>query len=109
MYDDKIISVSLGDSRSILGIENWAGFVPVSLSVEHNTSNKKEVARVLQEGGIIQPIMTENGQYIGPDRVWNKSLKVPGLQVTRGFGDLIGKDCGVSGNPGKIIYTIFFN
>lgn len=107
MHENKIISLSLGDSKSILGVDNWAGFVPICLSVEHNTSNRDEINRVLKEGGIIQPLIDMNGNFIGPDRVWNKTMKVPGLQVTRGFGDLVGKDCGVSGKPGLLFLFLY--
>ena len=93
--------MTLGDSKSILGIHNWAGHVPVEVSVEHNTSNQEEVKRVIKEGGLVQPIRNVHGKFLGPDRVWNKSLKVPGLQITRAFGDLIGKQCGISEKPGK--------
>jgi serine/threonine protein phosphatase PrpC len=103
MFDQHIFSLSLGDSRSVFGIRNWAGFVPVNLSVDHNTSNDQEVRRVIEEGGVVQPLRNINGQFIGPDRVWNKTLKVPGLQITRAFGDLIGKECGVSGKPGMCL------
>jgi hypothetical protein len=44
---------------------------------------------------------------VGPPRIWDSSLKFPGLQVTRSFGDLLGKHCGVSSIPGKHILNYF--
>jgi serine/threonine protein phosphatase PrpC len=103
IYEDQIISISLGDSKSIIAKRNEKGLTPVNLSIEHNTKNKKEVQRVLKKGGIVQPTTNKNGKFLGPDRVWNKELTYPGLQITRGFGDLCGRDCGISGQPGMIL------
>jgi serine/threonine protein phosphatase PrpC len=104
IYDDQIISLSLGDSKCILGTQNnTEELVPVCLSVEHNTKNTEEVQRVINEGAIVQPITSANGKFLGPDRVWCQELTHPGLQITRGFGDLSGRECGISGKPGKTI------
>lgn len=101
MFDDQIVSMSLGDSKSLLVTEGQQGLAPVCLSHDHNTANKQEVERVLKHGGRVQPIQLQNGDFVGPDRVWDKELRCPGLQVTRGFGDLVARKYGISGKPGR--------
>lgn len=39
------------------------------------------------------------GEPIGPLRVWLKNENVPGLAMTRSFGDLVGASVGVSPVP----------
>lgn len=102
MFDDQIVSMSLGDSKTVLFVQNEGKLAPVCLSLDHNASNPKEVERVLKKGGVVQPIQLANGSFVGPDRIWDKELKCCGLQVTRGFGDLIARKYGISGTPGNI-------
>lgn len=108
IYEHQLISISLGDSKSVIAKINENKLVPVCLSIEHNTKNIKEVQRVLRKGGIVQPTISKNGLFIGPDRVWCKELTYPGLQITRGFGDLCGRNCGISGQPGNSLGFIIF-
>lgn len=105
MFANQIVSLSLGDSKSVLGIHNPRSssfLTPFQISTEHKTANKSEEIRVLREGGIVQPVFDKYNNPVGPPRIWDTSLKFPGLQVTRSFGDLLGKHCGVSGTPGNI-------
>ena len=41
----------------------------------------------------------KNGNFVGPPRVWIKNKNLPGLMMTRSFGDEVGKKCGVSSEP----------
>lgn len=43
----------------------------------------------------------ENGQKVGPLRIWKKGLKMPGLMMSRTFGDELGHECGIIAEPGK--------
>jgi len=38
---------------------------------------------------IIKKVIT--GEFIGPYRVWQKDIDIPGLAMTRSFGDKMGK------------------
>ena len=38
-------------------------------------------------------------QFFGPKRVWLKHKQVPGLAMTRSFGDLVAKSVGVTQEP----------
>lgn len=105
LSNDMIWSVSLGDSKSILifqnliSITNSLSYFPYPLSKIHSTDNFDEIRRVKKEGGLIKKATNYMYESYGPLRVWNSKGKLPGLQVTRSFGDLIGKGCGVSAVP----------
>ena len=99
--EDKIISVNLGDSRAIKGFydkinKKWE-YIP--LSRDHKPSEKDEAERIKNYKGIIHPYIDEDGKYIGPDRVWNEEEELPGLAMSRSFGDEIAKKVGVLSEP----------
>ena len=47
-----------------------------------------------------------NGDPIGPLRVWNKNIDIPGLAMTRCFGDKAGIPAGIISHPEIIKYSI---
>lgn len=51
--------------------------------------------------------MIANGQKLGPMRVWKKGAKLPGLMMTRSFGDDLGHQCGIISDPGRENLIIF--
>jgi len=55
--------------------------------------------RILKCGGRIDPCQDGDGSSIGPLRVWLKHRSVPGLAMTRSFGDLVATPVGVSPVP----------
>ena len=103
LYRDKIYSLSLGDSKGILGMlhptDNSYQLMPYMISTEHKASSKSEQKRILASKGFLHPLQDKQGKDIGPIRIWDSSHKYPGLMVSRSFGDLVGKKCGVSGEP----------
>ena len=44
-------------------------------------------------------MMNDKGEMVGPLRVWKKNENVPGLGMSRSFGDKIGFQCGVIAKP----------
>ena len=103
IFKNKIYSLTLGDSKSVLGLCNSSDPQVTNayqISTEHKTTNKMEEERIIREGGIVQPVLDLKNNPVGPPRIWDSSLKYPGLMVTRSFGDLLGKHCGVSEIPG---------
>ena len=98
-YEDLIISANLGDSRAIMGklIDNkWTYEL---LSRDHNLSEIDEVLRIKYKNGEIHPFLDEDGSFSGPNRVWIKGQGIPGLAMTRSFGDIIGSTVGVINEP----------
>ena len=99
--EDRIISANLGDSRAIKGFYNeknkkWE-YIP--LSRDHKPSVKDESERIKNCKGKIHPYIDEDGKYVGPDRVWNEEEELPGLAMSRSFGDEIAKKIGVYSEP----------
>ena len=51
-------------------------------------------------------LIDENGTFIGPNRVWPKDKNIPGLAISRSFGDKIGASVGIISEPEIIEYNI---
>ena len=51
-------------------------------------------------------LIDENGTFIGPNRVWLKDKNIPGLAMSRSFGDKIGASVGIISEPEIIEYNI---
>ncbi len=44
-------------------------------------------------------ILDENDEFVGPERVWLKNEDIPGLAMTRSFGDQIAASVGILAEP----------
>lgn len=98
-YKDLLISINLGDSRAIMGKfidNNWTYEL---LSRDHKPSEIDEALRIQYKNGEIHPYFDESGDFSGPNRIWVKGQGIPGLAITRSFGDLIGSTIGVLNEP----------
>ena len=98
---DRIISSNLGDSRAIKGFfnEDLKKWEYIPLSRDHKPSEKDEAERIKNNKGIVHPYIDEDKKYVGPDRVWNEGEELPGLAMSRSFGDGIAKKVGVYAEP----------
>ena len=70
----------------------------IELSRDHKPTEKDEAKRIYENDGRIQPF-TEEGEFVGPQRVWLKEEEVPGLAMTRSFGDRVAATVGVISEP----------
>ena len=122
----KLIIANLGDSRCILGkciekenfeekdeiigeknekkekiekIKKNLKWIAKSLSKDHKPTVPEEAERILKIGGRIRPMKDEDGDFIGPMRVYMKDRDMPGLAMTRSFGDYYGSTAGVISEP----------
>ena len=98
--NNKIISANVGDSRAIKGQYNskrnkWSY---LALSRDHKPSEIDEAERIKKCKGIIHPYIDDDGNYAGPDRVWIDD-ELPGLAMSRSFGDEIARKVGVFAEP----------
>ena len=88
----KLICANIGDSRAVVGrydkrIKKW---ISINLSRDHKPTEEDEAKRILKKGGRIKPFVDEEtGGEVGPPRVWVKDDDVPGLAMTRSFGDRV--------------------
>ena len=71
----------------------------MNLSRDHKPTIPEEAERILKVGGRIRPMKDEDGEFIGPPRVYMKDKDMPGLAMTRSFGDYFGSTAGVISEP----------
>ena len=113
----KLIIANVGDSRCFLGKciekENLeetddnileenkkkVRWIAENLSRDHKPTVTEEAERILKIGGRIRPMKDEDGEFIGPLRVYMKDRDMPGLAMTRSFGDYFGSTAGVIPEP----------
>ena len=50
--------------------------------------------------------MPLTGKFIGPPRIWTKADDIPGLMMSRSFGDEIGHSCGIICTPGTLLSLV---
>ena len=98
---EKLIVPNIGDSRAVLGRlinKETNEYKAIELSRDHKPTEKDEEKRILENDGRIQPFI-EDGEFVGPQRVWIKEDEVPGLAMTRSFGDRMAATVGVISEP----------
>ena len=112
---EKLIIANIGDSRAVLGkciekkdrnqfekifeIDNKTKWVAKNLSRDHKPIIAEEAQRIIKKGGRIRPMKDEDGEFIGPLRVYMREKDMPGLAMTRSFGDYFGSIAGVIAEP----------
>ena len=96
----RLIVPNIGDSRAVLGrLNKETGTIKaIELSRDHKPTEKDEAQRIIENDGRIQPFI-EDGEFVGPERVWIKEEEVPGLAMTRSFGDRVAATVGVMSEP----------
>jgi serine/threonine protein phosphatase PrpC len=97
---ERLIVPNIGDSRAVLGRFDSSKnkYVAIDLSRDHKPTEKDEANRIYENDGRIQAFM-EDGEFVGPKRVWIKDEEVPGLAMTRSFGDRVAATVGVISEP----------
>ena len=98
---EKMIVPNIGDSRAVMGRlinKETNQYKAIELSRDHKPTEKDEAQRIIDNDGRIQPF-TEDGEFVGPERVWIKGEEVPGLAMTRSFGDRVAATVGVMSEP----------
>lgn len=105
---------SVGDSRGILAalgsydldyipgkrhVDPPRSIFPLRLTLDQKPNIHEELERIKKAGGKIQQLTDEQGNKIGPYRVWKKQGTLPGLAMSRSVGDSIGKEIGVISTP----------
>ena len=98
---NKIISINLGDSKSLLINEENQVF---ELNIKHTPNNIEEKKRIEKNGGEISRV--DWADY-GPLRIFYKNKRYPGLTMTRAFGDFNAEELGVNTIPDIKEYDIY--
>ena len=97
---EKLICPNIGDSRAVLARydKNKNKYIAIELTRDHKPTEPDEKKRILENDGRIQPFL-EDGEFVGPERIWIKEEEVPGLAMTRSFGDRVAATVGVISEP----------
>ena len=100
LNQEKIICINLGDSRTVLARNENGKYIAINLSNDHKPNIKEEKKRILINGGRIKPFYDDiTKKFLGPDRIWLRDDDLPGLAMTRSFGDTIAHSVGVISEP----------
>lgn len=97
---DKIICANIGNTRAILARFENGCYNTVNLSRDHKPTESDEIKRIISEGGVIKQMYDKTKkEYIGPERIWLKNSDIPGLNMSRSFGDNLAHSVGVINIP----------
>lgn len=97
----KVFCANVGDSRAVLvrTVGPTDTLTAIPLNRDHKADEPDEEARILRNGGRVQPYRDIHGNPLGPLRVWHLKEDIPGLAMTRSFGDLAAAQVGVIASP----------
>jgi len=97
--DGELHVANVGDSRAVMiSTDDEGGAKTVKLSNEHTPDRPDEMARIVAAGGRVFDW--------GVPRVWLQDLDMPGLSMSRSFGDLAAETVGVYAEPELVQTTI---
>ena len=97
---EKIISANIGTTRAILARYENGYYNVINLTRDHKLNELDEIKRVINKGGIIQKYFDKKTQeFIGQEKIWMKNSDIPGLNMTRSFGDNLAHSIGVINIP----------
>jgi len=97
--DRKLITANLGDSRCVIGRQSGSKWQAIALSSDQKPEREDERRRVIKSGARVEPLIDESGEPIGPSRVWLSNVMMPGLAMSRSFGDQVAESVGVHAVP----------
>lgn len=69
------------------------------MSRDHKPGDRDEAIRIRAHGGRIEPYLDEDGTFQGPDRIWLMEEDLPGLAMSRSFGDMVAASVGCISSP----------
>ena len=92
---------NVGDSRAIVIKQSEYNhkWVHECLSRDHKPDEKDEALRIIRFGGRIEQFKDREGKFVGPLRIWLSKENLPGLAMTRSFGDQLAATVGVVCEP----------
>lgn len=104
IHGRRLICANVGDSRAIIGTIHDGVVKPLVLTTDHVPWHPRERQRIESAGGRVER-WAPSGLDTGPPRIWLKDRRLPGLSISRVFGDAIVKHC-VSAEPEMTSHTL---
>lgn len=99
IQNSTIWCANVGDCRAMVARRYINAWIGLPLSQDHTPARLFEVERIVKKGGKVEPMRNHLNEPIGIPLVWAQDPAVPGLTVTRSFGDFICHTVGVSVDP----------
>lgn len=99
LQGETLTTINVGDSRAVLAYQQNNQWQIKQLSRDHKPDLEDEKERIIKTGGRVEPFIDSEGTFQGPHRVWLKNENLPGLAMSRSFGDNIAKRVGVTWEP----------
>ena len=107
---NKVFCANVGDSRATLArrkeLNNGSGpnganfkMMGIPLNRDHKADEPDEQQRILSSGGRVAAYRDMQGNPLGPARVWHLNEDIPGLAMSRSFGDQAAAEVGVNAIP----------
>lgn len=72
---------------------------PMQLTKDQKPEDSEEMARLIESGARVKRLVDEDGNRVGPYRVWEMNSNIPGLSMSRSIGDQVAKSLGVIATP----------
>lgn len=76
------------------------------MSRDHKPSDTDESERITNAGGRIDSYRDNKGNKVGPERVWLLNEDIPGLAMSRSFGDTVASSVGVNAIPEQFEFLL---
>lgn len=76
------------------------------MSRDHKPSDPDEAERIVNSGGRIDSYRDTKGNKVGPERVWLLNEDIPGLAMSRSFGDTVASSVGVNSIPEQFEFLL---
>jgi serine/threonine protein phosphatase PrpC len=86
-------------SQTVTFLSEKLDVVTEALTRDHKPDDKSEAERIYSSGGRIDTYRDMGNHPLGPLRVWLKNEDIPGLAMTRSFGDAVAARVGVTAEP----------
>ena len=97
---DKIICSNIGNTRAILARYENGYYNAIELNRDHKPTESDEIKRIISQGGIIKQNFDKIKKINnGPEKIFLKNSDIPGLTMSRSFGDNLAHTIGVINMP----------
>lgn len=89
-YGNHLFMANVGDSRGVVIAQDpidYKSCIVKQLTRDHKPDDPEEHKAIVAAGGRVDSYRDKFGRKVGPERVWLKNESIPGLAMSRSFGD----------------------